>query len=295
MSLTDYVIMPGADYQGICDAVRAKNGQTGIYKSGELATAIEAITGGGGTYQSKNIIMNESAQTITPDEGYDALTSVNVEDRFKYVYNAERLFMVEHLENSVQTFDLRNAMTLSYAFYRNSVEELTIYVSDKLTRMDYFIDNTYTSKLKKIRIIGDLSNCAYYKYAFSNNALLEEIDADINMSKSINGNYSNNCFLNLVALKKVRFVPNTICNGYISINNSPLLADDSLVSLANGLMEGVTGQTLTLHATPKEKCSSIIGSYSLDETETYHIFSVDDNGDMTLSEFITEVKGWTLA
>lgn len=46
MSLTDYVIMPGADYQAICNAVRSKNGETGVYKSGELATAIEAVTSG---------------------------------------------------------------------------------------------------------------------------------------------------------------------------------------------------------------------------------------------------------
>ena len=48
MALTNYVLMPGADYQGICDAVRAKTGKTNALKSGELATEIEGITGGGG-------------------------------------------------------------------------------------------------------------------------------------------------------------------------------------------------------------------------------------------------------
>lgn len=48
MSLTDYVIMPGADYQSICDAVRSKNGETGVYKSGELKAAIKGITGDNG-------------------------------------------------------------------------------------------------------------------------------------------------------------------------------------------------------------------------------------------------------
>ena len=48
MSLTDYVIMPGSDYQEICDTVRSKNGKTGVYKSGELKAAIEGITGDNG-------------------------------------------------------------------------------------------------------------------------------------------------------------------------------------------------------------------------------------------------------
>lgn len=43
--MTDMVIMPGSHYQAICDAVRAKTGGTDILKSGDLAAAIEAISG----------------------------------------------------------------------------------------------------------------------------------------------------------------------------------------------------------------------------------------------------------
>ena len=48
MALTNYVLMPGADYKGICDAVRAKTGKSELIKSGELASEISGITGGGG-------------------------------------------------------------------------------------------------------------------------------------------------------------------------------------------------------------------------------------------------------
>lgn len=47
MGLTNYVLMPGADYQALCDAIRAKTGKTEALKSGELATEVESITGGG--------------------------------------------------------------------------------------------------------------------------------------------------------------------------------------------------------------------------------------------------------
>lgn len=46
MALTDMVIMPGADYQDACDAVREKTGGTDKIKSGNLGAQIRAITGG---------------------------------------------------------------------------------------------------------------------------------------------------------------------------------------------------------------------------------------------------------
>ena len=46
--MTDMVIMPGADYQGACDALRARHGTTGKIKSGDLAQLIEDIPSGGG-------------------------------------------------------------------------------------------------------------------------------------------------------------------------------------------------------------------------------------------------------
>lgn len=44
MSLTDMVLMPGKDYQAICDAIRARTGGTAPLKSGDIAAAISGIT-----------------------------------------------------------------------------------------------------------------------------------------------------------------------------------------------------------------------------------------------------------
>lgn len=41
--MTDYVIMPGADYQAICDAARTKTGDTAKLKSGEVAGKIAGL------------------------------------------------------------------------------------------------------------------------------------------------------------------------------------------------------------------------------------------------------------
>lgn len=45
MPLSEMVIMPGADYQDACDAVREKTGGTGTIVSGQLGTQIRSIAG----------------------------------------------------------------------------------------------------------------------------------------------------------------------------------------------------------------------------------------------------------
>lgn len=45
--MIDYVIMPKADYQALCDAIRAKSGKTGAIKSGDLQTEIMTLPSGG--------------------------------------------------------------------------------------------------------------------------------------------------------------------------------------------------------------------------------------------------------
>lgn len=46
MALTEYVMMPGADYQAACDMLRSKTGKTDLIKSGDLATEIGDLCNG---------------------------------------------------------------------------------------------------------------------------------------------------------------------------------------------------------------------------------------------------------
>ena len=45
--MAEYAVMPLADYEDACDAVREKTGGTDVIKSGELGTQIRGISGGG--------------------------------------------------------------------------------------------------------------------------------------------------------------------------------------------------------------------------------------------------------
>ena len=41
--MTEYVIMPKADYQNACNSIRAKTGKTALIKSGDMASEIDGI------------------------------------------------------------------------------------------------------------------------------------------------------------------------------------------------------------------------------------------------------------
>ena len=98
------------------------------------------------------------------------------------------------------------------------------------------------------------------------------------MSENFNG---------ATALKNVRISAG--CIKYNAYFSSAVLTDESLVSIANALSDTVTGMTLKHDATAKTHCGQIVG------TVTDGVFSIDAGGTVTLTDFITTTKGWTLA
>lgn len=110
------------------------------------------------------------------------------------------------------------------------------------------------------------------------------------------GNYRH---FNSSSITEFYLVPNKIETGAGGINTG-VLVDASIVSVANALVGGLeTAQTLHIsNATTKAKCSTIMGTVSqvTDGDETYDFFTQDqENGTISLADFITNTKGWTLA
>lgn len=95
-----------------------------------------------------------------------------------------------------------------------------------------------------------------------------------------------NAFYNCAKLVDVRFTPNSAQQDWV-FKWSPDLSDATLVSAANALTVG--SFVLTLHAKAAARCAEIIGTVS------DGIFAIDSSGTITLTDFITSTKGWSLA
>lgn len=133
MALTDYIIIPGADYQSICNATRTKTGKTDLLKSGEVANEILSITtGGGGSSEGVPYIVQTSkkttntiktnvafTQTLNVPKGativavYAAFTrNTNTSGTYPMVDNAEQLRADEY---TVEAYNDQNDR-ISYTF-----------------------------------------------------------------------------------------------------------------------------------------------------------------------------------
>ena len=103
MSLTDMVIMPGADYQAACDAIREKTEGVGYIRSGDMAELIRSIETGNGdvqyftlpkgrmrgdvngdgliTSEDAELVLNISSELVTPTEVQRWCADVNADGR----------------------------------------------------------------------------------------------------------------------------------------------------------------------------------------------------------------------
>ena len=91
--MTDFVIMPSADYKAACDKIREKSGKADLIKSGDLATEIEEVAGSAGasldactvTLKNEDGIVWYAAGTALVDNAEAPLCMIN--DGYNYCVN----------------------------------------------------------------------------------------------------------------------------------------------------------------------------------------------------------------
>ena len=95
--------------------------------------------------------------------------------------------------------------------------------------------------------------------------------------------------INIAKLKEIRFVPNTLSvSPTIAGDRNNMFSDETWISFANCFNDSVSG-TATIGSDAISTISSIKGNV------VNGLFVADENGTMTLADFITNVKGWTLS
>lgn len=162
------------------------------------------------------------------------------------------------------------------------------------------------SLLEEIEINGVRLSSVYQSFeeVFSERASLRSIHT-LDLSLCGGGGYTIGDFARRqTKLTDLRIVPNTCgkkpLSGYsgnsVDLTTNKALSDNSLISVANGL-NATNTSTVRFASDLKAKCSNIMGSVSQasDDDGVYDYFTRDDSGTVTLADFITQIKGWTLA
>lgn len=245
----------------------------------------------------------EDTPLAFPDAMVQAISEIitcAVIDYFQYATHCNELFSLAQIPDSI-TLVLPNAINLKNMFNEaigGNIIDLTL--NNSVSDLSYFMNhqnNDRLSTVTKLILRGDLSDVTTYQRFARYCSSLIEVDADIDFSSVTNSSYIGYMFYTASTTPlKVRFVPNTLSlNVSTQVINSRVLDDNSLVSFCNCLT--ARNGTVALSSENKRRCASLPGTVSqcTDDTGTYDFFTADASGNVTLENFVTQTKGWTIA
>lgn len=233
-------------------------------------------------------IVNQNG-LVEADEGFDGLNSVVVNVQgggFDFLSVVTTLQMMGANLPETLNIDLPNATSLNNGFARTSGLKTITINAPLLTQMGGCFSG---SSVSTVKFLSPAQLCTNFGQAFASSTITNVYGLDF---RSQTSNLANNVFGS--GLTNVEIVANTI-KVNISFVNATKLTIESLVNIANALVEG--SRTLTLSSTSKNLCDSIFVEYSsaTDDTGTYNKATITESGGITLTNFITQVKGWTIA
>ena len=199
----------------------------------------EAVKGAVDCAVFKNIIQESiyaNHKTNSAYNNFDIFTNTSVKD--------------------VSMFDFSKVVKLNYSLSGcTALESLEINISSATT-MQYLCQNCHN--IKSVNLIGMTDKVLYIPGAFFKCYNLEEIKLLNVAGISAGGfgtNTSNYTFGRCDNLKEIRFVPECI-KVSLWIADSPLLSDESIQNIIEGLATVETAQTLTLHKNVKAKLTA---------------------------------------
>ena len=238
----------------VADAIREKGGTTEELEFPQgFVDGINAIeSGGGGTEEIENIIdqsgvLGTTDETVTVTEKVEQLIEKAEDENLWYGHfnnltYAERLFYEYSFPRLPKLPALKPKTTLAYWFSNMAV----------VKTIDFYIDVAPTTTIAMNSIFAESKNLVSIvgintlmgkdgRSMFSNCRSLETIQKPLNFLNMTN---LASAFYYCDSLKNISFVPETI---KVSITiPSPVLSNESIESILNGLAPVETEQMLTL-------------------------------------------------
>lgn len=162
MSLTEMVLMPGADYKAACDAIREKTETTDLIKSGQMADAIRSIAAGDTSKLYVGQVIGDGTSGISFDVPFApdyvsvlptdplAQTRDGTVGKFIWFYRDFKTFgrqggLEQHYDASVKDYKFNtftNKSIESYIKYKNG--KVTFNPPPVLSKMVWLKDFTFT-------------------------------------------------------------------------------------------------------------------------------------------------------
>lgn len=238
---------------------------------------------------ASNTNLSDAVHTLA--SGYGGGSAFNP---LEYVSSIEGAF--RRVNNLPETVELDftgniniNTLQNAFAIMNNGIKHLTIKglvsTSTTFNMAECFYANSTIQTV-------EFKNCSFSPQRINrmfNASKLTDIIGEIDLTNVMNG--AIHYAFDSNKLKEVRIKQNSLSLSFNDhqFTNCPLLSDDSIISISNGLNADAAGNTIALHSTPKARCSTLMGN---NDNGT---FVADENGTMSLADFIANVKGWTLA
>lgn len=277
----------------IADAINAKTGGTAALAPGDMADEIDSISGGGVTVEPLTATENRT-YTSPSGKAYSPVTVavpleigiLSIGNNINSIMNAREI-SPRVAKLTIHNTNANAVQAANSCASLKGVDEIVITVDNGITGMNGAFEYCEASH---ITINADTSACTTYKNAFHGRLEYTFHTVVDGNPLDLSGVIAADAQSGMVGVHvtDIRFVPSS-CK--YSWNNSQCwnISDATLVSMANALDGTATGQTLTLHATPKATCHTLMG------TVVDGLFTADASGTVTLADFITQTKGWTLA
>lgn len=278
--------------------------QNGTYDVTEKASAVVNVPNSYSAQDEGKVVQDgtlvgQTARTVTESGTYDTTTnnSLKVDIPNELTVECNRTSLqnqfasdsfspsIDHL-HIVGTYQTQSAYSCnSVAEYISGVKKVTLTTVSKPTSLGLSFRYSY---FDEICLDVDTSLCTNFSTCFMITTHTTKVTGTpINLSSVT----TSSNVTNLVGgyISDIRFVPNTLS---VSMNikslDSSTIVNAALVSIANCLVAGLAN-VLTLSTGTKNRLGNILGEVS------EGLFVENESGTLSLMDFITNVKGWTVA